>query len=190
MREKRVDKEGAEELLRRQFVRWDEAQIINSRWSSDRALPYSKVAVGTVAELNVERLERERLRLTLLTKLFGMEVKYQLALRRRGLAASLVLFQNERAGVLADSAREELIACTLRNYYFLRRAFKQGKTARDCLPRSLALAATLRQRGVEADLCIGVVDIPFSAHAWVESDGILLNDTLAKREEYTIIGRF
>jgi hypothetical protein len=48
-----------------------------------------------------------------------------------------------------------------------------------CLPRSLALWSLLRRRGVDAEVVIGVRPggVPLDAHAWVERDGVALNET-------------
>ena len=47
-----------------------------------------------------------------------------------------------------------------------------------CLTCSLLLAGALRRRGVAGELCVGVASAGgFSAHAWVELDGVALNDT-------------
>lgn len=44
-----------------------------------------------------------------------------------------------------------------------------------CLVRSLVLTSMLARRGIDSRVVIGVtVDPKFSAHAWVESDGIAL----------------
>lgn len=47
-----------------------------------------------------------------------------------------------------------------------------------CLLESLVLLWVLRRAGIEAELLLGVRTIlgPFEAHAWVEYDGIVLND--------------
>lgn len=47
-----------------------------------------------------------------------------------------------------------------------------------CLPRSLVLWHMLRRRGEPAELRIGVraADGHFIAHAWVERDGVVVND--------------
>jgi hypothetical protein len=48
-----------------------------------------------------------------------------------------------------------------------------------CLPRALVLWVMLRRRGIHADLKIGVAKSvkDLNAHAWIESHGIVLNDT-------------
>lgn len=56
-----------------------------------------------------------------------------------------------------------------------------------CLARSLALLKVLRRSGVAAELVIGVRSDPFSAHAWVQREGVVLNDTLEQITNYTPI---
>lgn len=48
-----------------------------------------------------------------------------------------------------------------------------------CLPRSVALWFFLRRAGIEGRLCIGVRKhgVQLEAHAWVEHQGRVLNDT-------------
>jgi hypothetical protein len=45
-----------------------------------------------------------------------------------------------------------------------------------CLEQSLALYVLLRRRGVPVQLRLGVQPYPFNAHAWVELDGMALNE--------------
>lgn len=45
-----------------------------------------------------------------------------------------------------------------------------------CLEQSLALFVALRRAGAPAKLRIGVRPLPFVAHAWVEIDGIAINE--------------
>ena len=56
-----------------------------------------------------------------------------------------------------------------------------------CLHRSTVLVQMLRRRGVVAKLVIGTQTLPFKAHAWVETDGNILNDRLASREAFQIL---
>ena len=56
-----------------------------------------------------------------------------------------------------------------------------------CLGRSLTLWSMLRRRGVDAQLVIGaglIADQELSAHAWVEVDGVPVNDVADVRERY------
>ena len=45
-----------------------------------------------------------------------------------------------------------------------------------CLQRSAVTACLLRSFGVQAQMRIGVRPMPFLAHAWVEVDGVVVND--------------
>jgi hypothetical protein len=56
-----------------------------------------------------------------------------------------------------------------------------------CLVRSLVLCRLLRQRGLASELRIGVAtpDGHFSAHAWVEHDGVPLAEAGRVRENYS-----
>ena len=49
-------------------------------------------------------------------------------------------------------------------------------TAGKCLLDSLALTTFLSRYGIAASLTIGVRTAPFGAHAWVQRDGLVLND--------------
>lgn len=55
-----------------------------------------------------------------------------------------------------------------------------------CLHRSLALWWLLRRRGVDCQLRLGArrQDEQFDAHAWVECDGVVVNDDPHKVREY------
>jgi hypothetical protein len=84
--------------------------------------------------------------------------------------------------------------------------------AANCLQRSLVLWTLLRRHGVESDLRIGVrkerlpfappaanaglqnllrlqPDTHFEAHAWVEWQGVVLNDTPTVRQRYAAFDR-
>lgn len=127
--------------------------------------------------------------LTLMTaQLLLAERRYRRALRRLGLAAVLRVLQSERGTLVGDASDTAIRAAHC--HLGLRRAFRQGYTASDCLLRSIALSSVLRRRGVEAELCIGVVDLPFTSHAWVEACGIALNESQEVCRRYAMIGRF
>jgi len=46
----------------------------------------------------------------------------------------------------------------------------------ECLQRSVVAVFLLRLYGVPADLVIGYRQLPFESHAWVEVDGMIVND--------------
>ncbi|PZU07836.1 lasso peptide biosynthesis B2 protein [Sphingomonas sp.] len=65
-------------------------------------------------------------------------------------------------------------------------AFVFGRTNR-CLARSLAMFSFCRARGVPVHFVIGVRSDPFAAHAWVQKDAVVLNDTAEQVNLYTPI---
>lgn len=58
-----------------------------------------------------------------------------------------------------------------------------------CLQRSAATTLLLRQHGVPAQMVIGVKHIPFRSHAWVEVDGMIVNDRPYLRDIYQELER-
>lgn len=58
-----------------------------------------------------------------------------------------------------------------------------------CLQRSAATACLLKMYGVPARMVIGVQQIPFRAHAWVEVDGHVVNDKPYMPEMYAVLDR-
>ncbi|MFP5227313.1 MAG: lasso peptide biosynthesis B2 protein [Acidobacteriota bacterium] len=58
-----------------------------------------------------------------------------------------------------------------------------------CLHRSAATTCLLRRAGIDARLVIGAQALPFRAHAWVEIEGIVVNDKPYVPEIYAILDR-
>jgi hypothetical protein len=58
-----------------------------------------------------------------------------------------------------------------------------------CLQRSAATACLLKRFGVPAQMVIGVQQLPFKAHAWVEVGGSVVNDKPYTREMYEVLDR-
>ena len=56
-----------------------------------------------------------------------------------------------------------------------------------CLPRSLALAAACRKRGLPTTLVIAVRPVPFAAHCWVQQGPVILNDHPDRAQLFTPI---
>ena len=56
-----------------------------------------------------------------------------------------------------------------------------------CLQRSLCTARLLRIHGVAAQLVIGYRAMPFLSHAWVESDGRVVNDSPVYRQRLRVL---
>jgi hypothetical protein len=61
----------------------------------------------------------------------------------------------------------------------------------NCLKKSLVLWGLLRRQGIDSELRIGVKREAgnFEAHAWVEWEGIVLNDTQDVRERFAMFER-
>lgn len=107
------------------------------------------------------------------------------SLRRRGLAnvaAKLTAARN------ASSRHPDGLQLGLGAAAYERLVLYRG--AHDlCLPHSLALARYLADRGVAAEVVLGVQLRPFSAHCWVECEDRLVNDRLDRVRLYTPIRR-
>lgn len=61
-----------------------------------------------------------------------------------------------------------------------------------CLPRSMVLCHLLRRDGIPAEMRLGVSKSEggaFSAHAWVELDGLPLAESTKVRERYAVLPR-
>lgn len=58
-----------------------------------------------------------------------------------------------------------------------------------CLQRSAATARLLKHYGVDSQLIIGVQQVPFRAHAWVEVNGRIVNDKDYTGEMYVVLDR-
>jgi transglutaminase superfamily protein/coenzyme PQQ synthesis protein D (PqqD) len=58
-----------------------------------------------------------------------------------------------------------------------------------CLQRSVVAACLLRQLGIQAEMVIGCHKLPFSSHAWVEVEGIVVNDHKNVQKYYKILER-
>jgi len=56
-----------------------------------------------------------------------------------------------------------------------------------CLQRSAATACLLKRHGIPAQMVIGVQQMPFKAHAWVEVNGRVVNDKPYVREIYAVL---
>jgi hypothetical protein len=58
-----------------------------------------------------------------------------------------------------------------------------------CLQRSAATACLLKKYGFAAQLVIGVQQLPFAAHAWVELNGFVVNDKPYISDIYSVLAR-
>jgi len=111
------------------------------------------------------------------------------AMRRRGICWTLKRLQQIPVSAMQQPEQVDFILHRmLRVYRSSRQLWNRGRD--DCLPRSLALVVALRRLGVDAEICFGVLKFPFAAHAWVEADGRVLNETPESVRRYTLLARF
>lgn len=187
---KRIECHAAEVVFERQLRLWEDAKLVSPGDSLQGSMPQPKLPPDAEAmEIDEDAVARAALSVGLVAKLMLTEISYGRSLRNQGLARTLVRLQREERREPCENPAPALHR-TLRAYHAVRRPYKQSDTAHDCLVRSLGLTAVLRRKGVCADLCIGVIDLPFRAHAWVEGNGWVLNEALSTRRQYAPIGRF
>lgn len=104
---------------------------------------------------------------------FLLLVLFDAVLRLGGLQRALRLARrlgaSERASVWHDDDTNAVAhGVAMAAAFYPRRAL--------CLEQSLALYVALGRAGAPAKLRIGVRPLPFVAHAWVEIDGIAINE--------------
>ena len=58
-----------------------------------------------------------------------------------------------------------------------------------CLEQSLALYLLLRRQGMCPEIRLGVRPLPFSAHAWVELNGVPVNEDLGFTRTFVTVSR-
>jgi hypothetical protein len=58
-----------------------------------------------------------------------------------------------------------------------------------CLQRSAATTLLLRRHGWEAEMVIGAQMLPFKSHAWVEINGVVVNDKPYMSDIYRVLER-
>ncbi|MGH9841776.1 MAG: lasso peptide biosynthesis B2 protein [Blastocatellia bacterium] len=99
--------------------------------------------------------------------------------------AGLARCQRWITGVSAKGAETPALDRALKTARLINAAAHHGIYRANCLERSLALAFELRRNGIESQLRIGVSSgNGFQAHAWIEMDGVVLNDSPFVAGEY------
>lgn len=58
-----------------------------------------------------------------------------------------------------------------------------------CLQRSAVATRLLRRHGIPAELVIAYRPIPFESHAWVEVNGVVVNDRPQYQKVFTVLDR-
>lgn len=181
-------RDGAEALLASLLQCWEEAGLVNTRESGEELPVPQPPPLAPAGRWLSDDTDARWPAPGLLATLHLAERRYRRSLAEAGLSRTLTRFQMERGRPAARP--DTTVRRALGAYHALRLGFRQGVEARDCLVRSLALGAVLKRRGVDAQLCIGVVDLPFASHAWIEAGGSVLNETPEVRGRFAVIGRF
>ena len=112
-------------------------------------------------------------------------VFYDVVMWRRGLSAMLCCVRN--CNVAAHTATPEIVervgsAVETACIWYPRKAL--------CLQRSAVTTYLLRRQGIPARLVIGTKVMPLLAHAWVEINGVVINDWPRVQQAYVTIAQF
>jgi hypothetical protein len=107
------------------------------------------------------------------------------SLRFRGFRRTHATLQKRISGLEAVSSAQSM-GVALLAARMVRAAARHGFGHPTCLEESLALWWLLGRQGISSALRIGVrkSDGRFEAHAWVESEGVALNEPEAMHEHY------
>lgn len=109
-------------------------------------------------------------------------IAFKLALDLAGFDRTIRWIRRRVQGVPVDSAapidmvRRADLAVAMTGALYPGRAL--------CMVQSLALYYVLRRRGVAVKYCQGVMPRPFTAHAWVEYRGEVVNDVPDHAEQF------
>lgn len=112
----------------------------------------------------------------------------RLGLRTAGFGRMLALTRRWAGGHGREVAAERAALEAVAERVATAAAFFPGRA--ECLEQSLTLYLLLRRRGVPVELRLGVQPYPFAAHAWVEHDGVPLNDRAEMLTSYIRLPSF
>lgn len=175
----------ASHIVSRQIDRWRAERLVDSAAST--SLPEARAASNALSRsLLASDVNGEWPSPSAAWGILAEQRRFRQLIQTTGLGATL----RHLPRVAKASGATQRCLRVVRAYQFVRRAFHQSRTSRDCLVRSMALTSLLRRNGVDAELCIGIQDLPFTAHAWVEWGGCALNESLQECRRYVVIGRF
>ncbi|MGU3500510.1 lasso peptide biosynthesis B2 protein [Mycobacterium sp. C31M] len=112
------------------------------------------------------------------------------AAAQRDLRRDFAQAYRKRTGAVADESAPRVdIDAALERFRTADGLFPAREAPLDCLPRSLALTRFLRMAGWPAEHVIGVALHPFEAHAWVELNGVAVDENVPALQRYTTIAR-
>ena len=121
--------------------------------------------------------------LWLLVKAYAEIARFERCLRRRQFSG---LYERVRNCTVA-TARSRVAQDDICNAVNLACVFYFKEVL--CLQRAASTTCLLRKAGIAAQLVIGVQQLPFSAHAWVEVEGAVVNDKPYTSEIYSVLSR-
>src|SRR5262249_39220496 len=103
---------------------------------------------------------------------------------RRGRLDLLLNRLARRRGRLSIAAPAEATGERLERFVAMRPWWPRK---RKCLFETIAFCEFLAAAGLHADLVFGVMSRSFSAHCWLETNGVVLNDEAERVKPYTPI---
>ena len=109
-----------------------------------------------------------------------------LSLRWRGFRTTQALLQRFLSNANPERNRAELQERAALTAHLVNSADRHGLSHTTCLAKSLTLWWLLGRQGIESHLRIGIrkEDEKFEAHAWVERDGVALNEPEEHHRHY------
>jgi hypothetical protein len=105
-----------------------------------------------------------------------MLLRVRWLLKRRGFADTVAYAASHPVGPVmwTNHTKEHAAAAAIANRVGIAAAFFPGRAR--CLEQAIAAYLLLRRHGIRSDLFLGVRAHRFQAHAWIEHDGIPLNE--------------
>ncbi|MEQ8073634.1 lasso peptide biosynthesis B2 protein [Xanthomonas hortorum] len=99
----------------------------------------------------------------------------------------LVVYRQTRTAKYAGCTIETMEQRILKAASAFRRARRYVPVEPSCLLDSLSMTRFLSRRGPHASIVFGVTLDPFSAHCWVQAEGMTLNETIGQANAHTPI---
>jgi len=184
--ENELDLGDAKEILSAQVELWKKDKIVAASPTGADDLPNCKdVSIRPSSDLISVKARFSGWNVI---RLIIAIVWTHLVLKRRGLPYVLKRLQLISIRDFDQASFAELGASIVASYKWIRLPFRQG--ADDCLQRSLVLMKALRDVGIDAQISFGVQKFPFFAHAWVEAQGVAMNESLQVVRKLSVIARF
>ncbi|MEB3826593.1 lasso peptide biosynthesis B2 protein [Phormidium sp. CCY1219] len=127
----------------------------------------------------------------LVLQAFGLLVFVAISLRLRGLKQTQAAVARKRSLWEFSLSNEEKTAKIVQTTRMVRLAARYCQPWANCLKKSLVLWGLLRRQGIDSELRIGVrrEEGKFEAHAWVECEGFVLNDSGNVRDRFATFDR-